>query len=700
MNTKWNIFIKGIKQHIAFKKFSRLSDLKKNKSLLPEQFVADILALGPAFIKLGQILSTRPDLLPAQYINALEKLQENVPPFDFDSAKQIIEAELGQSLQELFQSIEEKPVASASLSQVHFAILKSGEQVALKVQRPDVKSKVLADLHTLDGIISILNFFFPQKVKRTNLINGFKEFKRYTIQELDFAHEAETIERFRNNFKGWDDIIFPKVYLNYSSERLLTMGRISGLRLKEVEQKLSKQAKEKLNIRLVEMELKMFISDGLFHADLHPGNIFFKEGGEIELLDFGMYGELTKEERNRFVLYWLAVVQNDIKRAFYHFKKQCKELPKANEKAFYEVFKNLADDFYKSRLKDVSITKVYLNMISAGYRYGYIFPENLLLHAKALTTAEALTFQLAPDARFEEITKPIIAREFARLTINGEQIKKRIEKALPEFLLTGEIIPSSLQGIADNPLMWKAVYDQIIRNLTKWETNAGAFKAIINPSAQEVLGKEFNENTTGKLLEETWQEYSRLEIDLPKQQTLGATFTIHLACASLALYNTLIKSEKNKEEAISLIYKIGWKIYTHMGKIPMLIAGIFSDNPIKKMELATQIFRMFPFTAPDYGWEDINSDKNIIAFNCTRCHIAEYFKKFELGDVCYHTWCRLDYPLAEQWGGQLKRTGTIAIGADKCDFRWLVNDKTGFDSEKTKKNYQEHKTTLEEALAK
>ncbi|MEO7530231.1 MAG: AarF/UbiB family protein, partial [Sediminibacterium sp.] len=181
MYTKWNIVIKGIRQYRAFKKFSHLNDLKKNNSLLPAQLVADILALGPAFIKLGQILSTRLDLLPSQYINALEKLQENVPPFDFDSAKQIIEAELGQSLQEIFQSIEENPVASASLSQVHFAILKSGEQVALKVQRPDVKSKILADLEALDGIISILNFFFPAKVKRANLINGFLEFKRYTI---------------------------------------------------------------------------------------------------------------------------------------------------------------------------------------------------------------------------------------------------------------------------------------------------------------------------------------------------------------------------------------------------------------------------------------------------------------------------------------------------------------------------------------
>lgn len=677
MNTKWKIIKTGIKQYKAFKKFLRLSDVEKNNSLLPAQFVSEMLELGPVFIKVGQILSTRPDIMPVQYITALEKLQENVPTFDFKEAKKIIEDEIGQPVQEVFQSVEEKPIASASLSQVHFAVLKSGEKVAIKIQRPDIKSKILNDLKKLEEMLVIFKFFFPKKEKRANLLNGFKEFKRYTLQELDFAHEGEIIERFRNNFTGWDDILFPKIYSDYSTEKLLVMEQVSGLRLKEVIQKLSKEKKEKLNIRLAEMELKMFISDGLFHADLHPGNIFFKEDGKIVLLDFGMYGELTKEERNRFVLYWLAVVQNDIKRAFYHFKKQCKELTDANEKSFYEVFKKLADGFYKSRLKDFSITKVYLNMITAGYKYGYVFPENLLLHAKALTTAEALTFELSPDIRFEEITKPIISKEFARLTMDGNTLRKRAEQTLPELLLTGEIVPSSFQGKSgkdsETTLMWDAIYNEIIHNLKKWQENAGVFQSIVNRPAKKILAKEFKEEFVEQILKNTWQEYESLEVDLPKQQTLGATFTIHLACMSVALYNSLLKSGKNKEEAIDLIYQIGWKIYTRMSEIPMLIAGIFSDNPHKRMELATQVFRMFPFTAPDYGWEDVKADKNIVAFNCTRCHVAEYFKKFNIGDVCYNTWCKLDYPLAEQWGGKLERTGTIAIGAKVCDFRWLTD---------------------------
>ena len=165
MNTKWKIIKTGIKQHLAFKKFLRLNDEKKNNSPLPEQFVADMLELGPVFIKVGQILSTRPDIMPVQYITALEKLQENVPPFDFKEAKKIIEEELSQPVQKVFQSVEEKPIASASLSQVHFAVLKSGEKVALKVQRPDVKAIILNDLKRLEDLIVLFKFFFSKERK-------------------------------------------------------------------------------------------------------------------------------------------------------------------------------------------------------------------------------------------------------------------------------------------------------------------------------------------------------------------------------------------------------------------------------------------------------------------------------------------------------------------------------------------------------
>lgn len=675
MASKWKILLTAYKHYRAYKKFIRLDETAREKSGAPGRLVADILKLGPTYIKLGQILSTRPDVLPSQYIRALERLQEKVPPFPFSTAKQIIEDELEKPLTELFHSIDEKPIASASLAQVHFAVLHSGEEVAVKVQRPDVKARILKDLQKLQSLLGILKHIFPKKIKRSNILNGFREFERYTLQELDFAHEGETIERFRENFKNWDDILFPQIHWEYCTEKLLTMERVSGLRLKEAIHLLPAENKKKLNTRLAEMELKMFISDGLFHADLHPGNIFFKEDGRIVLLDFGMYGELTTEERNRFVLYWMAVVQNDVKQAFYHFKKQCKELTGADEKAFYTVFKKLADSFYTSHLKEVSITRVYLNMINAGYKYGYVFPENLLLHAKALTTAEALTFELAPDARFEEVTRPIITREFARLAMNGPSIKARLEKALPAFLLSGEIIPSDIGEDkigGDSSFPWGTFTEQLSKQIKEWQANAGLFKSILNKPAKVILTEEFIQEQIQQILSSTWKEFARLKPGLPKQETLGATFTIHLACATVALYSALLQAGKNEDAATDLIYRIGWKIYTRMGEYPMLIAGMFSDNPYKKMELATQVFRMFPFTAPDYGWQDVEAENDTVAFNCTRCRVAEYFKDFGLGEFCYNTWCKLDFPLAEQWGGYLERSGSIAGGADVCDFRWKI----------------------------
>ncbi len=675
MASRWKILLTAYKHYRAYKKFIRLDETARKKSDAPARLVADILELGPTYIKLGQILSTRPDVLPLQYIHALQKLQENVPPFPFSTAKEIIEDELEKPLADSYSSFDKAPVASASLAQVHFAILHTGEEVAVKVQRPGIKTRMIKDLQKLEGVIRWMDRLFPRKVKRANLVSAFSEFKRYTLRELDFAHEGETIERFRENFKGWDDILFPMVYWDFSTKRLLTMERVSGLRLKLAIKLLTEAKKEKLNTRLAEMELKMFISDGLFHADLHPGNIFFKEDGKIVLLDFGMYGELTETERNRFVLYWMAVVQKDVKNAFYHFKKQCAELPGADEAAFYAVFKKLADSFYASRLKEVSITRVYLNMIDAGYKYGYLFPENLLLHAKALTTAEALTFELAPDARFEEVTRPIITREFARLALNGPSIKARLEKALPAFLLSGEIIPPDFtenKKDGDSSFPWNTVLGQLTTQVQEWQANDGLFKSILNKPAKVILTKEFNEEQIQQILSRTWKEFVRLEPSLPKQETLGATFTIHLACATVALYSALLQADKNVEEATDLIYRIGWKIYTRMGEYPMLIAGMFSDHPYKKMELATQVFRMFPFTAPDYGWQDVVAGEDIVAFNCSRCQVAEYFKSLEMGDLCYNTWCKLDFPLAEQWGGYLDRRGSIAGGAEICDFKWKV----------------------------
>jgi ubiquinone biosynthesis protein len=291
------------------------------------RFAASLVSLGPTFVKLGQMLSTRPDVMPQAYVDALASLQEHGPEVPPEVIDAIIKRELGKPIDELFAAFEQKPVAAASLAQVHLATLPDGTVVAVKVQRPDLARLVRRDLDAMEAGLVWLYRLIPRRMQRTNLRAFLAEFRRYTLQELDFKQEGGIVERFRANFEGRNDVKFPTVHWSHSSQRVLTMSWVEGLRLRETAELLEAEAKQRLVTRLVDVMLKMFVSDGLFHADLHPGNIFFHRDGTFTLLDFGMYGELTPKQRDRFILYWFAVVQRQTRRAFHHFKAQHKFCP-------------------------------------------------------------------------------------------------------------------------------------------------------------------------------------------------------------------------------------------------------------------------------------------------------------------------------------------------------------------------------------
>ena len=422
----------------------------------PTRFVKHLEGLGPAFVKLGQMLSTRPDLMPQAYVDALSRLQENGPEVPAEAIRATIEKELAKPLEELFSTFEPRPVAAASLSQVHRATMQDGTVVAVKIQRPNLEWLVWRDLDAIEVGLQWFHRLFPRRLKRTNLRAFFEEFRRYTLQELDFSVEGRVIDRIRANFQGRVNIKFPTVFWSHTRQRVLTMGWVEGLRLHEAARSLDAKAKQQLVTLLVDVMLQMFVSDGLFHADLHPGNIFFHPDGSFTLLDFGMYGELTLPQRDRFILYWFAVVQRQTRRAFHHFKAQTGMLPGANEEAFFVRFAALAEKFYTSHLSEMSFTKVYLEMMKAGYEYGFVFPSELMLHAKALTTAETLIFVLAPDARFEQLSRPFIAREYAARVGSLELLKRRVSQLAPELLLLGELLPAES---LDQTWDWEATVD-------------------------------------------------------------------------------------------------------------------------------------------------------------------------------------------------------------------------------------------------
>lgn len=651
----------------------------------PNRFVAHLEGLGPAFVKLGQMLSTRPDLIPQAYIDALSRLQEKAPEVPLEAIRTTIESELGKPVETLFATFEPRPAAAASLAQVHRATLLDGTVVAVKVQRPDLERLVRRDLDAIDAGLELLNRLFPRRLQRTNLRAFFAEFRRYTLQELDFAQEGQVIDRFQANFQGRADVKFPTVYWGYTKHRVLTMDWVEGLRLHEAAESLDPKAKQRLVTLLVDVMLQMFVSDGLFHADLHPGNIVFHPDGSFTLLDFGMYGELTARQRDRFILYWLAVVQRQTRRAFHHFKAQTQMVPGANEEAFFVRFAALAETFYTSPLSEMSFTKVYLDMMKAGYEYGFVFPSELMLHAKALTTAETLIFVLAPDARFEQLSRPFIAREYAARAGSLELLKRRASQLVPELFLLGELPPP--QSL-DESWDWEATVEVFGELRDRLESNVrvaleggGFWQSLLENHAEVVLKTTALAGSAKEIMQQTWDRYYEIEPSVTVQPTLGAVFTTHAAALMLAMHETLLRKGFASAASYQLIYDIGWRVYRQMAEPPLLIASAFTRDPRKRLKLATDMFRSFPFGSPSYEWRDVSSPDGAIAFDCVKCPVAEFFASQNASELCVQTFCRLDFPLAETWGGQLERSGTIASGAERCDFRWRLRPALGLPTQ-------------------
>ncbi|HVA29546.1 MAG TPA: AarF/UbiB family protein, partial [Candidatus Baltobacteraceae bacterium] len=439
-----------------------------------------------------------------------------------------------------------------------------------------------------------------------------------------------------------------------------------------------------LGRRLLEVEMKMFISDGLFHADLHPGNIFFTDDRGIVLIDFGMYGKLTNRHRDHFILYWLYALQRNTRGAFRHLIVQTQRQAWANENAYYKRFKSYADRFYLSTLTQYSLTQTYLEIIAAGAKYGFVFPSDLILQAKALTTAEALAFVLTPELRFEEEALPIIVREFVKRAVDPNRIVRFLQEALPELLIFGRLpdkdhLDEESADYATPSRTWTNLLPIVWEILRSTESAIAVARAIIDRLALPILEKTFGAEAT-VILNEVWARTAIEWRMAPQQSTPGASIMTRLASVTIAAYRTLLPHVAVPEEATRIVYDIAWGLYREMGSLTWAATGTFASSDPTRLRLATDIFRTFPFSAPSYEWQSVAASGAATAFDCVRCPVAEYFENEGLSELCVQTWCALDFPLATLWHGRLERTGSIAGGAPRCDFRWFT---TAHDSETT-----------------
>ena len=278
---------------------------------VPERLRMAFAELGPSFIKLAQLLSTRPDLITKPFADEFKKLQDRVPPFSAEEAIRIIEEETGRQVQQVFLRLDREPVAAASIAQVHNGTLTDGSEVVVKVQRPGIREQIETDVNILTAVAHLMERYIPESVfyNPTGIV---EEFSRTVRKELDFTEEARNCIRFRKNFEKIHDVLIPTVYGDFTTESLLVMERIDGVRIDDIEgiTRLGLDRKSLARIG-VDAYFKQVLEDGFFHADPHAGNIFAMADGRVGFMDFGIVGRVSPELRETMANTFLALIHKD-----------------------------------------------------------------------------------------------------------------------------------------------------------------------------------------------------------------------------------------------------------------------------------------------------------------------------------------------------------------------------------------------------
>jgi len=375
--------------------------------------------LGPTFIKFGQILSTRPDLVPEEYGRELARLQDRLPPFPSDEARQVIAEELGKPVTELFATFVDAPLAAASIAQVHEAELADGSQVVVKVQRPGIESLVETDIHILLRLAALAHRTIPE-VRQLDLVGLVHQFARTLRQEMDFSLEAANAERMAMHFKEQEEVVVPKISWDYTSRRVLVMERISGIRITDFERyDLVGAERTKVARICADAYMKMLLEDGCFHADPHPGNLMVLEGGRVAFLDFGQWGNVgSDKEVQEFFDAFIAFINRDFDRLVDYFIRRGTTHGESPAPGFRDRFRRELQDFlepyYGRTLKQINAGDYINRVLHLAMDLNLRVPAELYLINKVLLSLEGLVRQLDPGFDFIEVAKPYAMRRLAR----------------------------------------------------------------------------------------------------------------------------------------------------------------------------------------------------------------------------------------------------------------------------------------------
>jgi len=397
--------VNALREDLAIKLGKGL--VRKTTSLRREERVRKVFEeLGPTFIKLGQILSLRPDMVPLKIADELRKLQDEVPPFSSEEAIKIVEEEIGKEVHEIFSYFSMEPMAAASIAQVHRAKTFSGEEVVVKIKRPNIEKMIALDLDILFHLAKIAEQRI-EELKLYNPIQILEEVSSTLQKEINFYNEGRNIDRFRRNFEADSSVYIPKVYWELSGERILTMEFIDGVKcsdLKKIEEK--GLDRKKIAYNGAQLILKQVFDHGFFHADPHPGNLYVLEGNVIAPLDFGIVGRLSDEMREALEDILLAVIKKDVNkilRVFYQMGVISDEFDSQRLKA--DTFEFL-DRYYKVPLNQLDVPSIINEMFELTRKHKIRFPADFTLLLKSLATVEGVGRMLNPEFNMIEIALP------------------------------------------------------------------------------------------------------------------------------------------------------------------------------------------------------------------------------------------------------------------------------------------------------